>query len=199
MSIRLVLDDIAYEVPAGHRLRLVLSTTYWPMLWPSPEPVILTVRLGAGRLELPLASGASTAIARLDPMPRPAPTLAGPQRESTEPVRGTCRGERGADGTIVTEIRDDFGRVFNPATGLGTASSVCQRYEIRPSDPLSARLQARWTQRIERTGWRMATESVTSMHADEQAFHLSARLEAYENDALVFERAWKEAIPRDHQ
>lgn len=202
-GIRLVLDEIAYEVPAGHRLRLVLSTTYWPMLWPSPQPVVLTARLGDSRLVLPLASGVSTVIARLDPVPwpglRPAPGFAEPQRETTEPVRGTRRGERAADGTIVTEIRDDLGRVFNPATGLGTESSVCQRYEIRPSDPLSARLQARWTQRIERTGWRVVTESVTSMHADEQAFHLSARLEAYENDALVFERAWKEAIPRDHQ
>ena len=199
MSIRLVLDDIAYEVPAGHQLRLVLSTTYWPMLWPSPQPVVLSVRLGASRLELPLASGDPTAIARLDPILRPAPTLAGPPRETTEPVHAARRGERDEDGTVVTETRDDLGRVFNPATGLGTESSVCQRFEIRPSDPLSARVQARWSQRIERTGWRVVTESVTSMHADEQAFHLSARLEAYENDTLVFERVWKEAIPRDHQ
>ena len=192
---RLILDDVAYEVPAGNRLRLVLSTTYWPMLWPSPEPVILTARLGTSRLELPLAAGGSMAIAR----PEPAPRLAEPPRETTEPARSSTRGERCEDGTIVTEIRDDFGRVFNPATGLCTESSVCQRFEIRPSDPLSARLQASWTQCIERTGWRVSTESATSMHADERAFHLSARLEAYENEALVFERVWKEVIPRDHQ
>ena len=195
MSIRLVLDDIAYEVPDGHRHRLVLSTTYWPMLWPSPQPVVLTVRLGAARLELPLASGASTAMARLDP----APGFAEPWRETTEPIHVARRGERSGDGTIVTETPDDLGRAFDPATGLGTESSVCQRFEIRPSDPLSARVRARWTQRIERTGWRVVTESVTSMHADERAFHLSACLDAYENDALVFERVWKEAIPRDHQ
>ena len=136
------------------------------------------------------------------PCPGPPPALAGPRRETAEPTRRTRRtrrGERGAGGTIVTETRDDLGRVFDPATGLGTESSVSQRFEIRPSDPLSARVRARWTQRIERAGWRVVTESVTSMHADERAFHLSARIEAYENDALVFERAWKEAIPRDHQ
>ena len=116
-----------------------------------------------------------------------------------EPIRSTRRGERGEAGIIVTETRDDLGRVFNPATGLVTESHVCQRFEIRPSDPLSARVQARWTQHIERIGWQVVTESVTRMHADEQAFHLSARLKAYENDALVFERVWKETIPRDHQ
>lgn len=195
VPIRLVLDDVAYEVPAGHRLRLVLSTTYWPMLWPSPEPVTLTARLGAGRLELPLAPAGSMAGARFDS----APELVEPRRETTAPARRSFRGKRNGDGTIVTEVHDDFGRVFNPATGLGTESNVCRRFEIRPSEPLSARLQARWTQRIERTDWRVVTESATTMHADERAFHLSARLEAYENGALVFERAWNETIPRDHQ
>ena len=195
MSVRLVLDDLAYEVPAGHRLRLVLSTTYRPMLWPSPQPVVLTVRLGAARLDLPLPSGASTAMARLDP----ALGFAEPRRETTVPVHAARWGERSGEGTVVTETRDDLGRVFDPATGLGTESSVCQRFEIRPSDPLSARVRARWTQRIERTDRRVVTESVASMHADERVFHLSARLEAYENGALVFERVWNETIPRDQQ
>jgi uncharacterized protein len=36
-SVRVQLDDIAYRVPAGHRLRLAVSTAYWPMIWPAPE------------------------------------------------------------------------------------------------------------------------------------------------------------------
>ena len=39
MDIELKLDDIAYQVPAGHRLRVAVSSSYWPMVWPSPEPV----------------------------------------------------------------------------------------------------------------------------------------------------------------
>ena len=27
----------------GHRIRVALSTDYWPMVWPSPEPVTVTV------------------------------------------------------------------------------------------------------------------------------------------------------------
>ena len=118
--------------------------------------------VGAGQLELPLESGASTAMARLDP----APGFAGPWRETTEPVHTVRLGEQGEDGTVVTETRDDLVRVFVAATGFGTESSVCQRFEIRSSDPLSARVQARWVQRIERTDWRVVTESVTSMYAD---------------------------------
>ncbi len=49
------LSAIAYAVPAGHRLRLAVSPTYWPWAWPSPEPVTLTVVAGPGSfLDLPL-------------------------------------------------------------------------------------------------------------------------------------------------
>ena len=40
------------RIAAGHRIRLALSTSYWPMVWPSPEPVTLTV-FGGSVLEIP--------------------------------------------------------------------------------------------------------------------------------------------------
>ncbi|HEX6844555.1 MAG TPA: CocE/NonD family hydrolase, partial [Actinomycetota bacterium] len=48
------LDVLGQAVPAGHRLRLALSTTYWPWLWPSPEIATITIEAGEGSwLELP--------------------------------------------------------------------------------------------------------------------------------------------------
>ena len=41
--IRLQLNDIAYAFAAGHRLRLALSTSYWPIVFPSPSPATVTV------------------------------------------------------------------------------------------------------------------------------------------------------------
>ena len=40
------LDYIAYQVPAGHQLRVAVSSTYWPILWPSPKPVCLQLKDG---------------------------------------------------------------------------------------------------------------------------------------------------------
>ena len=49
------LGAMAYAVPAGHRLRLAVSPTYWPFAWPSAEPVTLSLFTGEGsRLELPV-------------------------------------------------------------------------------------------------------------------------------------------------
>ena len=53
MTVRL--DAIAYALPAGHRWRVAVSPTYWPWVWPSPEPVTLSLFTGgASRLTLPV-------------------------------------------------------------------------------------------------------------------------------------------------
>ena len=52
VTVTLDLDHIAYRVPAGHRLRLAVSSSYWPMLWPAPESAALM--LSEGHLDLPV-------------------------------------------------------------------------------------------------------------------------------------------------
>jgi putative CocE/NonD family hydrolase len=45
--VRVKLNDIAQVFPAGHRIRLAISTSYWPIAWAPPAPVRLTVYSGA--------------------------------------------------------------------------------------------------------------------------------------------------------
>jgi putative CocE/NonD family hydrolase len=53
-TVRIPLDDVACKVPKGHQLRVSISTTYWPMIWPTPEPVTLTVHTGASFIDVPV-------------------------------------------------------------------------------------------------------------------------------------------------
>ena len=48
------LDDIAHRFEPGHRIAVSISTTYWPIAWPSPELATLTVHLGDSVLSLPV-------------------------------------------------------------------------------------------------------------------------------------------------
>ncbi|OWY93202.1 Serine protease, partial [Phytophthora megakarya] len=49
------LNACAYTMRAGHTLVLSLTPSYWPMVWPSPEPVELTVSFSeANMLKLPV-------------------------------------------------------------------------------------------------------------------------------------------------
>ncbi len=48
------LNGVAQAFPPGHRLRLSLSTSYWPLAWPPPRPTLLTVHEPPCRLVLPV-------------------------------------------------------------------------------------------------------------------------------------------------
>ena len=52
--VRVQLNDIAHAFPRKHRIRLSLSSSYWPIAWPSPEAPILTMRTGTAVLALPV-------------------------------------------------------------------------------------------------------------------------------------------------
>lgn len=52
-QVTIPLNAIAQAFPAGHRLRLSLSTSYWPLAWPSPEAAAVTLTTGSSRLLLP--------------------------------------------------------------------------------------------------------------------------------------------------
>jgi len=74
---------------------------------------------------------------------------------------------------------------------------VRETWSIHPDDPLSATGATHWTQTLSRNEWSVRTETYAAMRSDARSFIVSARIEAYEGDRLVFERDFEQAIPRD--
>jgi predicted acyl esterase len=194
LEVRVALDHIAYRLPEGHRLRVAVSSNYWPMIWPAPEQATLT--LTGGHLDLPVRTkSATTDEVTFEPSEGAAPLRQREIRPDSH-VRRTEIDQR--TGVVSLIIEDDFGEAENLDHG-GIAGSVArERWDIHPDDPLSARGQAHWTEVIERDGTRLRTEAICGMTSDATHFHLNARMEAYENETLVFERDFERSIPRDH-
>lgn len=189
----LTLDHTAYRLPKGHRLRVSVSTTYWPLVWPAPEAATLT--LFSGTLNLPVRR-----TARRDEHVFEPPTAADPWEVETLRKSDNTR-KREVDlqtGTVSLVIEDDFGKVRDAEHGLITGSVARERWSIHPDDPLSARGECHWTDEIERGDIRLRTETYSEMWSDAEQFYLTARLEAYENDVLIYARDVKDEIPRDH-
>jgi putative CocE/NonD family hydrolase len=193
VEVTLNLDHIAYRVPAGHRLRLSISTSYWPLLWPAPE--VATVTLKRGVLHLPVRRTARKAEVSFEP-----PTAADPWQ--TETLRsGSNTRRREVDlktGVVSLIIEDDFGKLRDSDHGLVAGSIARERWDIHPEDPLSARGSCHWTEEMERGDIRLRTETHCEMWSDANEFHLKARLEAYENDRLIYERDHEDTVARDH-
>ena len=51
--VRVQLADAAHAFAPGHRIRLALSTSYWPIAFPPPTPVTLSVHCAGSTLTLP--------------------------------------------------------------------------------------------------------------------------------------------------
>ena len=191
---RIQLNDIAWHLPAGHALRLSLSTCYWPLIWPAPEAVALTVHGDQTRLKIPIRPA----------MPGEVP----PDFDRAEGARPTERQELrrpehtrtvatdAESGVVSLKIVDDFGRYRNTSHGLVTSSIGREEHRIHPDDPLSARMDTHWTEELARDGWSVRSETYSRMWADAKHFHLAASIEAYENGELVFEKSWQEMVRR---
>jgi len=199
-QVRLKLDDIAYAFPVGHRIRVAISTAYWPMIWPSPEPVTLKVHTGVSSLNLPVRD--------VDDDPEPVfPPVEAALSRQTESMRNaeqfrTIERDVGT-GEATLRIVDDFGEARDTDTGLSSGTIARETYRIYPDDPLSARVDIHWTETLSRNNagrdekWSVRTETWSTQRADAVSFLLAGRIEAYEGDALIFEKDFKETIPRN--
>jgi putative CocE/NonD family hydrolase len=195
--LRLKLDVKGYRFKAGHRIRLALSTSYWPLVWPAPEPVTLTVHLGPSRLHLPLLTGVITpdGWAPFGP-PRSGPL---PARSEVAPVRRARRIETdvAARETVLT-IEEENGAYRLDDIDWTVASSARETYRIAADDPLTARVDILLRWRFSRGDWAVSTETEVTMTHDRDALHCRVRLAAKEGEAQVFESDKHWAFARDH-
>lgn len=192
VEVQLALDHIAYRVPEGHRLRVALSNSYWPLMWPSPVRHKLT--LDQGEILLPVRRTSKREECSFPP-PTAAPTW---QTETLrEPSNSRKRETDMVTGITRLIIEDDFGKLRDTDHGLIAGSIAREEWSIHPDDPLSACGTCHWTDELERDGIKLRTEAHCAMRSDATHFYLSARMEAYEDGVLIFERDHSEEIARD--
>ena len=95
IEIRLQLDDVAYKLPKGHRLRLSLSNAYWPMVWPSPQAVTFAYDPGNGQLHLPVRDQTEAEeITFQEPEAAPRTAVGNPARSQQQQNRHQGYGQR---------------------------------------------------------------------------------------------------------
>jgi len=187
------LDHIAYRIPKGHKLRIAISNAYWPLLWPMPEASTLTI--SHGEVQLPISPHGADHERHFPPPDAEEPwdikqiRASDNQRQVTTDMKS---------GITTLEIIDDFGAVEDQQHGMVSGSVAREWWSVHPDDPLSARGKTHWTEERSRGDWVTRTEAFAEMTSDAENFYLTARMEAYENDTLIFEKDFKETIKRKH-
>jgi uncharacterized protein len=169
-QVRIQLNDAGVVFPAGHRIRLALSTAYWPMIWPAPEVATLTIF--GGTVDLPVRPP-QAADATL-------PSLPGP--ETAAPERPTV-------------IRPGLVRIERLGLELGSEGKFA--FDIKDDDPLSATAEMQRTETIRRDAWQVRIETRMRLSCTRDTFVLRASLRAWEGTSEVCHREWDRSIPRD--
>ncbi len=194
MVVRVPLDLAGHRFPAGHRIRLAISSTYWPFAWPSPEPVTLGLLLG-GRTSVQLP------VRRADPHDR-APEVADVPEHGAAPAghvhADQWRWSRWDAGRGQLEL--DVGAVEDStlaATGLRFGERVATRFSISEGQPLSARIECRGDHYLERGDWRIRIRTRTSLSGSADELLLTMDLDAYEGGVRVHGARRSATFPRD--
>jgi putative CocE/NonD family hydrolase len=195
----------SYVFPVGHRVRLSISNSTFPMIWPTPYPMTLSLAVGgdaATRLVLPV--------------------LPGPDREgrsgSLEVEMPPSSGTVGMDGFVndgfmlpltwtverdeangVTTVRWE-GRESATYPWAVIDGTEGLEYTVADDDPAhaSARGQAKTDVRTS-SGRKITFRHDLTIESDEQSFAFGYTRQLYEAGELVRERKWEERLGRDHQ
>jgi uncharacterized protein len=171
--VRIKLNDAGSVFPAGHKVRLAISTTYWPMIWPSPETA--TVQIFAGTLDLPQRAP-KAADAGLTPF--------------LEPETATLEKP-----TILHRDGMRIERIDRIGLELGTQWNT--QYHVEDNDPLSAVAELHNVQTMSRSQWRVRVETQMRLSSTGNGFLLTGSLRAFEGANEVCHRDWNCSIPRD--
>jgi uncharacterized protein len=195
--IRLQLNDVAQVFPRGHRLRLSVSTSYWPVAWPPPRPVCLTVHTTSSHFILP------------ERAPRPAEDegVSFEPPESAPPLAMTVRQPRAYEWVVTRDLaRDrsrlevikDEGAYRLDDIDLEVGRKTVERYEYRGNDFGSVRGEATTTMAFRRGDWDVKTHTRTVLRSDATHFYINAQIDAFEGERRIFAENYYRVIERDH-
>lgn len=194
MTVTILLNAIGHTLSAGHRWRIALMPHYWPMIWPPPRPVTLTVFEAS--LTLPIL--ADTTRSTPDFLPA----------ETTPPlaldVLRPADVDRQINESLISGRKSmilsfDSGRVRFPDHHLIMEDVAEHRYTVTGDDPLSAEVVCTHLFAFEREDWRVRIETTSRMSSTATEFVVENDIFAFEGEQLVVEKRLVKKIPRDLQ
>ncbi len=189
------MNHVAQCFSRGHRLRLAISTSYWPLVWPAPEPVRLKVFTGSSRLSLPIRpprpeDGQISDFGRPVAAEPLSTTLLIPAHREWKVIHNLATNES------VLQITNDDKKFRLDDIDLSVHRQVTERYSYKNYDYGSVRGEVTAQRTFERGGWSVSATTRTILTSTRTHFRVTATLDAYEGDSRIFSKSWNETILR---
>jgi putative CocE/NonD family hydrolase len=181
---------------AGHRIRLSVSNSLFPMIWPTPYPMTTRLFIGteATRVELPVVPEGKRPAPRFErPQPREAQTDALDLGGEVWP-QGFYQWRRNLwTGTVGVEWR---GSSRYEIRGVRYESTEKNYYETSDHNPAASLFLGEDSDRIQLSGRNIYLLTSVDIRSDEKNFQVTFVRQIYVNDELLRRKDWQETIPR---
>jgi uncharacterized protein len=176
-DVRIRLDAAAHRFVDGHRIRVAVSASYWPWIWPLAEPFTLTLHGGACRL--PLLSG----------LAEPCRFGAAQWGDEAEVLRIEPR---------LSAAQPDFllGRLRIADLGVEVEEGGDNIYSSH-TDPLDATVRVIRRLAVSRAGWDTRVEVDARMWCTAAEFVVSSELTAWDGEVEVHRSTHHTVAPRN--
>ncbi|MFB7212851.1 CocE/NonD family hydrolase [Streptomyces sp. NPDC056255] len=192
------LNGIGHTFPPGHRIRLAVSSSYWPWIWPQAGSVGFVLDADGSLVELPVRRSVADPTIRFEepeqsePLGVVYPVTLDEQRPERLVVRDVAKGE------WRLEVDPRYGGTRVYPDGLEFTEDALETYTIQENDPLSARTRSDWAIRLHRPemAWDVRIETRSEIGADDTDFITSDEVVCKEGGEVVFHRTWEKRIPR---
>jgi uncharacterized protein len=170
-----------------------ISTTYWPLILPAPEPVRLTVFAGASRLTLPVRP-ARAADANLHPFGAPFVPPVALKPVSSNPGLHRVEWDAVAKRQI---IRHEVGDGTDLLTAVNTQliGKATVRSEIGEDDTTGS-IATQYLIGWQRDRWKPRVTGSSKITTTPSDFVLWGEIVAYDGEEKIFSRTWERKIPR---
>jgi hypothetical protein len=199
-SIPIELHVTSWVFPAGHKIRIAISNTLWPMIWPTPDSMNTSLYLGgadASRLELPVVPSESSSRPKFPPV-EPDPPM---------PENVTSEGEAWPpqEWTVTHDLMNGKTRVFwsgNDSSEFpwGRMKDHEQMsYEVQDSKPETNTVHGEASTTVELPNRTLVWSVVLDLRSDAKNFYYHFERHLTENGAQIRAKTWDDTIPRDHQ
>ncbi len=213
VDVEVPITGVGYRIPAGHVLRVAISSAYWPWVWPQPGGEGFSLDPAASVLVLPMRDStdgddageraALDASVRFDDPVRLVPLDVKYPEAGEAGAAGTARPERLISQDVVAnetvlQVDPAYGGTRVYPDGLHYDEDTVETYWINKDDPLSARTESVWTVGMRRPDmdWDTKVVATTRMRCDAENIYTYSHVLAYNGDELIFEKTWEKAHPR---
>ncbi|MFF3258692.1 CocE/NonD family hydrolase [Streptomyces sp. NPDC002932] len=192
------LNGIGHTFPPGHRIRLAVSSSYWPWIWPQAGSKGFTLDAEGSYVELPVRRHTEDPAIHFEepeqsePLGVVYPATLDEQRPERLVIRDVAKGE------WRMEVDPRYGGTRVYPDGLEFTEDAVETYTIQEHDPLSAHTRSDWTVRLHRpeTAWDALIETRSEISADATHFITSNEVVCKDSGEVVFHRTWEKRIPR---